>query len=63
MITFLQVDLTELRLYDWVQEYETDIAQHFRSSDQLGSGFVEENSFYDILELHGPKFATPELCR
>lgn len=58
-----KINISELRLYDWVQEYEADIMEHFRAADQSGSGFVEEHSFYDILELHGPKFATPEQFR
>ena len=60
---FFQINIGELQLYDWVQEYEADIMEHFRAADQSGSGFVEENSFYDILELHGPKFVTPEQYR
>ncbi|XP_075254402.1 ankyrin repeat and EF-hand domain-containing protein 1-like isoform X3 [Convolutriloba macropyga] len=53
----------ELRLYDWVQEYQSDLLIQFNQVDTTATGLVDENAFYDVMEMHGPKFAPPEMYR
>ena len=53
----------ELRLYDWVQEYQEDVLEKFKAADPNGTGTVDDSKFIDIMEIHGPKTATPELLR
>ncbi|XP_063710850.1 ankyrin repeat and EF-hand domain-containing protein 1-like isoform X2 [Symsagittifera roscoffensis] len=53
----------ELRLYDWVQEYQSDLLDQFHQVDPESTGHVDEHAFYDVMEMHGPKSATPEMYR